>query len=60
MPTHVYAIGGVFHVTISVEDDDTGIDLGSTTVVVTGVGVVDVLIGGSTTIDDDAEALWPS
>jgi large repetitive protein len=39
-PTHAYATGGVFNVTVSVEDDDTGIDFGSTTVVVTGVGVV--------------------
>ena len=39
-PTHVYATGGVYNVTLSVEDDDTGVDLASTTVVVTGVGVV--------------------
>lgn len=39
-PTHVYATGGVFNVTVSVEDDDSGIDFGATTVVVTGVGVV--------------------
>lgn len=38
-PTHVYATGGVFNVTVSVQDDDTAIDLASTTVVVTGVGV---------------------
>ena len=39
-PSHVYATGGVFNVTVSVEDDDTGIALGSSTVVVGGVGVV--------------------
>lgn len=39
-PTHAYATGGVFNVTVSVADDDMGIDFGSTTVVVTGVGVV--------------------
>lgn len=41
-PTHVYATGGVFEVTVSVADDDQPNVLAedSTTVVVSGVGVV--------------------
>ena len=38
--SHVYANGGVYTVTITVRDDDGGIDQIQTTVVTTGVGLV--------------------
>lgn len=37
--SHAYAVGGVFTVTVTLIDDDTGADAETTTAVVTGVGV---------------------
>ena len=52
-PTHAYAAGGVYDVTVTVTDDDEGSDSNSTTVVVSGVGVVGNTLYVIGTANDD-------
>ncbi len=39
--THAYQFGGIYEITVSLADDDTGLAIGSTTALITGAGLHD-------------------
>ena len=51
--SHVYADGGIYTITVRVEDDDEGVAIATTTAVITGAGIHDGVLQIIGTQEDD-------
>jgi Ca2+-binding RTX toxin-like protein len=51
--SHAYAAGGIYTITVTLTDDDTGTDVSMTTAVITGVGIQNGVLYVIGTSDDD-------